>query len=39
MSAEVETAEDSVSIRSLLGPLMAVIIGMIMVILDSTHCR
>src|SRR6476620_480209 len=36
MSAKIETSGQSVSIRSLLGPLMAVIIGMIMVILDST---
>ncbi|MDB5056339.1 MAG: transporter, partial [Bacilli bacterium] len=36
MSSKVETVGQSVSIRSLLGPLMAVIIGMIMVILDST---
>jgi EmrB/QacA subfamily drug resistance transporter len=36
MSSKVETTEESVSIRSLLAPLMAVIIGMIMVILDST---
>lgn len=36
MSSKVETAAEPVTIRSLLAPLMAVIIGMIMVILDST---
>ncbi|QGQ94546.1 DHA2 family efflux MFS transporter permease subunit [Paenibacillus psychroresistens] len=36
MSTKAAAPEQSVSLRSLIGPLMAVIIGMIMVILDST---
>jgi EmrB/QacA subfamily drug resistance transporter len=36
MGTKVATPGESVSLRSLIGPLMAVIIGMIMVILDST---
>jgi EmrB/QacA subfamily drug resistance transporter len=36
MSTKVEAAEASVTLKQLIGPLLAVIVGMIMVILDST---